>query len=120
MTLADRPFRELAYRMWETSGEALREHARARDRLSQQAQWQVRDSMSYQLLSAEFRRIARAIDADAGRRDGEAVLEHYTQLTRTCVECHKHVRQDGGLRGSDVIRTMAPPRGQFTSNVTRT
>lgn len=86
-------------------GLALQDHALIRTnaqrlvRLSHAGGWSVRQSPEHELFLMEFRRSveALALAADAGNVDGETVA--YTQMTFSCVSCHKHMRSGRGGGG---------------------
>jgi cytochrome c556 len=61
-------------------------------RLSQAAGWHARQTPEYVLFTEEFRRRAQALAeaARAGNLDGATLA--YTQLTFSCVSCHKYMR----------------------------
>lgn len=61
-------------------------------KMSHQAEWDAFNLPEYMQMSAEFRRIARTMGAQAEKKsiDGSALA--YVQLTMSCVECHKFTR----------------------------
>lgn len=61
-------------------------------RLSHTSGWAARNSPEYELFTTEFRRAAEELGraADAKNIDGATVA--YTQMTFSCVSCHKYMR----------------------------
>lgn len=61
-------------------------------RLSHAGGWMVRQTPEYELFTTEFRRSAEALvrAADDGNIDAATVA--YTQMTFSCVSCHKYMR----------------------------
>ncbi len=83
--------------------DTVRSSADALLALSREADWQVRQTLTYNLLSTEFRRIARDLSEHAVDKDLDSIFTNYVQLTQTCIECHKHMRTpDGALKAEDV------------------
>jgi hypothetical protein len=68
-------------------------------RLSQTGGWAARQSPDYDLFTMEFRRSAEALSAasDAGNIDAATVA--YTQMTFSCVSCHKYMRTGRSGKG---------------------
>ena len=62
--------------------------------------WQVNHSEEYALFSMEFRRHAESLAKAAKSRNIDAAALAYTQLTFSCVSCHKHLRGDTATRAS--------------------
>ncbi len=62
-------------------------------RLSRGGGWMVRQTPEYELFTVEFRRSAEELvrAAEAKNIDGATVA--YTQMTFSCVSCHKYMRQ---------------------------
>jgi hypothetical protein len=69
-------------------------------KLSQAAGWRVRETPQYELFSAEFRRHVNALAKAAKDRNVDAASLAYVQMTLSCVQCHKYVRnpKTAGLR----------------------
>jgi hypothetical protein len=71
--------------------------------LAVDASWNVYETEEYALYSREFIDAARQMGASAREKNIDAAALAYVQLTLTCVQCHKHVRDvrtarlDGGL-----------------------
>ncbi len=75
-------------------------------KLSQMTGWQARQTPEYALFSMEFRRHAESLAKAAKTKNIDAAALAYTQLTFSCVSCHKHLRGDSSTRASLVL-----PRG---------
>lgn len=73
--------------------EAIGRHAQRLHLISQETGWNVIQTKEYQLYSAEFRRAAMRIVNAAKRKNLDAASLAYVQLTLSCFECHKHLRQ---------------------------
>ena len=69
-------------------------------KLSQLGGWRARQTPEYELFSLEFRRHAEALAKAAKSKNIDAATLAYTQLTFSCVSCHKHIRGDGATRAS--------------------
>lgn len=63
-------------------------------KLSQMTGWQARQTPEYALFSLEFRRHAESLGKAAKAKNIDAATLAYTQLTFSCVSCHKHLRGD--------------------------
>ncbi len=72
---------------------AMARHAQRLHLISQEASWNVIQTKQYQLYSAEFRRTAQRIVNAAERKNLDAASLAYVQLTLSCIECHKHLRE---------------------------
>ena len=69
-------------------------------KLSQMTGWQARQTPEYALFSMEFRRHAEGLGKAAKAKNIDAATLAYTQLTFSCVSCHKHLRGDSvGTKG---------------------
>jgi cytochrome c556 len=68
-------------------------------RLSQAGGWAVRQSPDYELFTMEFRRSAEALTAAADAGNIDAATVAYTQLTFSCVSCHKYMRTGRSGKG---------------------
>jgi phosphoserine aminotransferase len=62
-------------------------------KLSQQMSWGARQTREFEVLSAEFRRNADALAKAAKDRNPDAASLAYVQMTLSCVNCHKYMRQ---------------------------
>jgi hypothetical protein len=69
-------------------------NARRLHSISREAGWLVHDTVTYFVLSEEFRDIADQMAEGAAREDLEAVTEQYVAMVATCVECHAYVRRE--------------------------
>lgn len=65
--------------------------------LSGQRGWLALQTPEYDLFSTQFRLSAEAVTKAAKRRDLNASLMAYSDLTSSCVACHKYLR-DGGKK----------------------
>lgn len=68
-------------------------------RLSQAGGWVARQSPDYELFTMEFRRSAEALAAAAEAGNIDAATVAYTQLTFSCVSCHKYMRTGRSSKG---------------------
>ncbi len=66
--------------------------ARALSLLSQESQWRVLQTPDYLHESQEFRRKADRLTTAARERNLDGATLAFMELTLTCVQCHKHVR----------------------------
>lgn len=75
--------------------------------LSKEEEWKVLGTPEYDRYSNEFRRNTQSLIKSAKEENIDACALSYVQLTLTCVNCHKHVREvrmgrlPGGVRGRD-------------------
>lgn len=70
----------------------IQTNAQKLSRLSQGAGWRARQTPEYDLFTTEFRRRADALAQAAEERNIDSATLAYTQMTFTCVSCHKHMR----------------------------
>jgi hypothetical protein len=68
-------------------------HAEELIAISKEAEWKVLKTPRYEVFSNDFRRHAETLIKKAKDRDLDEALSAYLDLTRTCVKCHKHVRE---------------------------
>jgi cytochrome c556 len=61
--------------------------------MSQAAGWQAFPTEEYLHHTANFRRAAEALIRAAKDRNVDGAALAYVQMTMTCVDCHKYVRQ---------------------------
>ena len=54
--------------------------------------WQARQTPEYELFTVEFRRHAEELAKAAKSKNIDAATLAYTQLTFSCVSCHKYMR----------------------------
>lgn len=71
---------------------AVTQHAGALELLSHDAGWMVLQTRDYRRHSDDFRRQTSAIVTAAKKESLDGVTLGYVQMTLSCVECHKHVR----------------------------
>ncbi|MHC4219074.1 MAG: hypothetical protein ACYSU7_11535 [Planctomycetota bacterium] len=63
-------------------------------RISQDAEWMVHDTVAYTVFSERFRQVAAIMAEHARRQDLEALTADYTQMMKSCVDCHSYLRQE--------------------------
>ena len=61
-------------------------------KLSQQADWQVRQTPEYQKFTADFARHAQSLTKAAETENTDAATVAYFQLTVSCVNCHRSLK----------------------------
>lgn len=61
-------------------------------RLSHVSSWAARNTPEYELFTMEFRRSAEELVRAAEAKNIDAATVAYTQLTFSCVSCHKYMR----------------------------
>lgn len=61
--------------------------------LSKEEEWKVLSTPGYELYSNEFRRNTQALIKNAKEENLDACALSYVEMTLTCVNCHKHVRE---------------------------
>ncbi len=66
--------------------------AQALTLLSEEAGWQVVQTVDYIRHSDQFRRNTKALSDAAQRKNLDGATLAYVQVTLNCVECHKYVR----------------------------
>ena len=66
--------------------------------LSLDASWNVVQTKQYARFSDEFREAAQKIRKAGKEKNLDAAGLGYFQLTMTCIDCHRHVRQARGAR----------------------
>jgi cytochrome c556 len=62
--------------------------------MSQAADWLIHDTMTYLVLSEEFREVTRQMAADAAAQDLEGVNAQYGSMVDVCVRCHTYLRRE--------------------------
>ena len=72
--------------------EVIKDNARRLRKLSQQAEWDVRETPEYQRFTAEFARQADALAQAAERENVDAATVAYFQMTVACTSCHRYLR----------------------------
>lgn len=70
----------------------IKRSAEGLEKMSRQAEWEVFRLDEYSHMSAEFRRITRALAKQADKKNIDGSALAYMQLTMSCVECHKFTR----------------------------
>jgi hypothetical protein len=60
--------------------------------LSQQADWQLRQTEQYQHFTREFARTTEALARAAEKQNVDAATVAYFQMTVSCVNCHRYLR----------------------------
>lgn len=80
----------------------LQREAEQLSRLSQASGWHARQTPEYQLFTTEFRRAADGLVDAAKAKNIDAATVAYTQMTFSCVSCHKY------MRGGKVEKTLFP------------
>jgi hypothetical protein len=73
----------------------IRTNAMKLSRLSQSADWRIRQTPEYQRFTTEFRHQADALAKAAADRNVDAATVAYFQLTVSCVNCHRYLRGAG-------------------------
>lgn len=61
-------------------------------RLSKKAEFQKKDVPDYERFNEEFRRSAERLLKAARAKNQDGATLAYVQLSTTCVDCHKHLR----------------------------
>lgn len=82
-------------------------------RLSQSADWQLRQTPEYQKFTADFARHADALGQAARDSNVDLATLAYFQMTISCVNCHKH------LKGRDVAQVDEDWRGRASGHLAR-
>lgn len=70
---------------------------------SQESDWNVLQTREYRRISDEFRASANRMAEAAKRRNIDSAGLAYVRLTLSCIECHRHVRQQA---------EVTPPPGE--------
>ncbi|HRI14899.1 MAG TPA: hypothetical protein PLX89_18025 [Verrucomicrobiota bacterium] len=81
--------------------------------LSKLSGWQARQGPEYELFSVEFRRRAEALVEAAEAKNVDAATLAYTQLTFSCVSCHKYLRSGSAQK---VLFRLPPPSATTSSS----
>jgi len=61
-------------------------------KLSQASGWTARQAPEYELFTTEFRRAAAEMSRAAADKNIDGATLAYTQMTVSCVSCHKYLR----------------------------
>jgi hypothetical protein len=73
---------------------AIERHAAELLQISKEAGWKVLKTPEYTRHSEDFARSAEALMKNAKDRNIDGAALSYIEMTRTCVKCHKHVRDE--------------------------
>ena len=73
--------------------------------LSEDALWQVLQTPEFVQRSADFRRITDRLTEVARKKNLDGAALAYVELTMSCIECHKYVRD----QRSGVANRQKPP-----------
>ncbi|MEI6340632.1 MAG: hypothetical protein WCR07_01640 [Verrucomicrobiota bacterium] len=65
-------------------------------KLSQASGWAARQTPEYELFTTEFRRAAAELSRAAADKNIDGATLAYTQMTVSCVSCHKYMRGGRG------------------------
>ena len=74
---------------------AIGSQARALSALSGEADWKVHQTLTYLLLSDQFKAVCSDMEKHAKKKQVEAVTLDYMHMVLTCVKCHRHMRHEG-------------------------
>jgi hypothetical protein len=77
--------------------EVMADNAKKLKVLSQQADWQIRQTPEYQKFTADFARNADSLLDAANHKNVVAATVAYFQLTVSCTTCHKYLRGEKGV-----------------------
>ncbi|MEO6181615.1 MAG: hypothetical protein ABIP71_00605, partial [Verrucomicrobiota bacterium] len=84
--------------------EVIAENAKQLKGLSQQADWQIRQTVEYQKLTADFAHHAESLEKAAVKKNVDAATVAYFQLTVSCTTCHRY------LRGEKAVGAITFPK----------
>jgi cytochrome c556 len=93
---------KLALAQQALKGLALQDHALLRSssdrlvKLSHASGWAARQTPEYELFTTEFRRAAAELSRAASEKNIDGATLAYTQMTVSCVSCHKYMRGGRG------------------------
>ena len=77
--------------------EVIAENAKQLKTLSQQADWQIRQTPEYQRFTADFVRTVDSLLKAAEKKNVDAATVAYFQMTVSCTTCHKYLRGEKGV-----------------------
>lgn len=77
---------------------AVERNARELAEISLVAEWQVHESVSYDVFSGRFRRAAADLAVAAREGRAEDLEAGYVRLTASCLACHEYLREEGPRR----------------------
>lgn len=66
--------------------------------LTEDENWRVFQTVDYRRHSDDFRRSTNAVTEAARKKNLDGTVLAYMQMTMQCVQCHKHVRDQGRRR----------------------
>jgi CRISPR/Cas system-associated protein Cas10 (large subunit of type III CRISPR-Cas system) len=70
--------------------------------MSKAADWQVIQGPTYAQYSAEFRRNAEQLASMAKKKQIDSAALSYMQVTMTCINCHKYVKNAKVAQGEQL------------------
>ena len=62
--------------------------------ISKKTEWMVQDTVTYAVLSEDFRQTVTALADDAGAGNAERVKEDFFRMTEACIDCHAYLRRE--------------------------
>jgi predicted DNA-binding protein (UPF0251 family) len=71
----------------------IEKHADELISISKATEWRSLKTVRFEMYSQQFRRIAIELRENAKKKNLDAAALNYVNLTLTCVNCHKHVRE---------------------------
>ncbi len=74
---------------------SIRAETRALSALSGEADWKVHQTLTYLLLSDQFKAVCNDMERHAKQKQVEAITLDYMHMVLTCVKCHRHMRHEG-------------------------
>lgn len=79
--------------------------------LARSGEWKVRPTPEYERFTTDFIRSAEALDKAAKKASADAASVAYSQLTVSCVNCHRH------LRGVEAVRLEPKPDSRAATDL---
>lgn len=77
--------------------EVIADNAKKLKALSQQVDWQIRQTSAYQKYTADFVRTTDLLVKAANGKNVDAATVAYFQMTVSCTTCHKYLRGEKGV-----------------------
>lgn len=77
--------------------ELIKKGALALQEMSKSEKWNVLTDEDYRNFNREFRSSIRKLEKAADEKDTDNALLQWMAATKSCVECHKYVRQQRGV-----------------------
>ncbi len=77
--------------------DVIAENAKQLKLLSQQADWQIRQTPEYQRFTADFARNAESLLKAASNKNVDTATIAYFQMTVSCTTCHRYLRGEKGV-----------------------